>query len=459
MYTTEALRRRRQKQSYELGRACVYSLIVKNAFIHDEKLSENALVKDNFFFGNNPGETSNNESVPYFIKVKLRSMFEDPLIADTILAILNYTSLEIGFRNLSDEMMSKTIAENVIPVDQLIASCYPKETVKKGRKVEEKIRRPNPIRVSPLFLKEEMKLVTSLTSLIFSDLVTFSKGYLDLVYSEGFMAVKAMIRTIINIRWETLQRFAHVTKERLQDIRKISGDAKIRKAGVTKDHVIALLKTVSDPAQMLVNEILHITGAMDLKSTYAFATGKALHNVRDVKHNLYFDAFRIYSDLKDISFPPEEFKVEAPPSGNLIDFEKSIKLITEIPNKEHNIRMNLSDITSVKSHKLFGRTSQLKALRQTYRAAYTRLSELDDASVDIALKVMYQKKNYTKEEFLQESISHVVSILDRGIRDIFARMHIETSENVLLTFQNLLEIAQDIRSDFGYAVLNEESIL
>jgi len=170
IFSSTNLKRRRAKKDYELGRACSFALIVKSVFAQTDELGLAALAKDHFFYGNNPGEKSNNSTVPFYIKMKLRSYFEQPHIGDLLYGILNYAAASVGVSYLTEAESDKIISESMIPIDQLINECYPTHLVKKGKKQETIVRKPNPIRTSPLYTKDEMKIMTDLTSSIFTDL-------------------------------------------------------------------------------------------------------------------------------------------------------------------------------------------------------------------------------------------------------------------------------------------------
>jgi hypothetical protein len=196
MFSSTNLKRRRGKQIYELGRTCTFALIVKNMFEATDFLGPQALAKDHFFFGNNEGEVVNKVRVQFFIKTTLRSYFDDPQWGDLIYGIINHTAAHVGFDNLTSEEQDRVISDNLLPVDQLITMCYPTVTVKRGRSSIQRTRKPNPLRTSPLYTDDEMKLIASLSTSIFTEFVDLTREYESMVFSHGFKAIVSRIQRL-----------------------------------------------------------------------------------------------------------------------------------------------------------------------------------------------------------------------------------------------------------------------
>jgi hypothetical protein len=443
MFSSAHLKRRRGKQSYELGRTASFSLLIKNVFERDANLGSKALCKDNFFFGNNPNEMSPKGKVPFYVKAKLLSMFEQTAAGNLVYGILNHAASQIGLTNLKDDERDAAILDSLIPVDQVIASCYPTVTMRRGRQMVQQSKRPNPIRSSPLFLKEEMTLISSLTSYIFTDLGAFTKNYLDSVFTHGFSFVNNEIRRIINVRLETLQRFAHVTKERLQAIRKIVKKPTVRKAGVLREDVLAFLDSVSDPARKLVQELRHILGAASYSACCSYAFKRKPSNFSEYERFLYIKALNIYVDIRELSFS-KTLKYPTDIQEPLeIDFEKGIKALREVESKCAAFSANLRNIAHIYSFKIFGRTEKIKGLKSNINNVLNTFMKLSKLTRDTCVN-MYFDQHYTDDSsYINYMKNYLNELQTNALKTLRIRVYEENSENVENILRTLLEIISE----------------
>jgi hypothetical protein len=395
-------KRRRAKQSYELGRTCTFALIVKNVFETTVELGTRALIKDHFFYGNNAGETINKAPALFCIKTKLRSFFSDPAIGDLIYGITNYTAAAVGFSYLTESEQNKVISENLVPIDQLITSCYTTVTVKRGRGEVKQTRKPNPIRSSPLFLKEEMELLSLVSNLIFADLNVLSENYETAVFDRGFDVLERQIRDSIRVRWETLQRFANRTKIRLQDIRKLSNNPTLRKAGVTQDHVNLLLTTIQNPVERLVSEVLHIIGNKDLRDIIAYAFNKKFPTVKDARLYLTFKVFNIYQQVGLKNTNLKTFVVEKPSQEpSEIEFTRSLETFSKLSYRSGDLKKHTLGLTTIKPFKLLGRLQAIEGMYNNAMNDLHSLSRCDKASRDSAVSFYSEGREIDSDDYLE----------------------------------------------------------
>jgi hypothetical protein len=448
LFSSTNQKRRRAKQSYEMGRTCTFSLIVKNVFEQNSQLGSAALARDNFFFGNNPTEVSNKSRVPFYLKMKLAAFFDKLEYGSLLYGIINHTCAAIGMTYLKDDEREKVISDNLLPVDHLITSCYPTVHVKKGRQEATKVRKPNPPRSSPLFTKDEMTIISKMTSLIFTDLGSLSRQYEATVFAQGFSNVSERIREIINVRWETLQRFAHVTKERLQDIRRISNDPRIRKASVTRDHVKSLIDSESDPADRLVSELTHILGRANLNDCFAFAFRKTLNNHEQVKRYLYVLSLDVYKKMPDLKFLSKLVPKYSAPDPNEVDYQKGVKLLLELEAKIGALKQATCGLRSIKYFKIFGRLESIKALITSISKTFTSLERVQEASIEIAVQLFYERKYQDVHAFVDQSIDSLSNLLTSGIKHLTYRRHEESDDNVLRIITDLLETLESGKDSF-----------
>jgi len=439
MFSSTHLKRRRSKQKYELGRTASFALIVKNVYESDDLLGSAALIKDNFYFGNNPSEMSPKGKVPFWVKMKLTSMYDDPAIGNFVYGVLNHAASQIGFSNLKDDERDKAITENLVPVDQVIASCYPTVTARRGRQVISMSRRPNPIRASPLFLKEEMRLLSSLTSSIFTDLGAFTQGYLDSIFTHGFAFVKSEIKRLINVRLETLQRFAHVTKERLQAIRKIVKKPQLRKAGVVQDDVMSFLESIPDPARKLVSELKHITGAATLTGCYSYAFKRTPADSNEAARILYIRALEVYSEIKGLAFSQTLVIPKDSPEPSSIDYETGVRALRLVETRCGAFSRNLKNVLHIRSYKLFGRTEQVKGLKENIMSGLQTFLSLPQVTKTTCVR-MYFNHFYNNElEYIDYIQAHLNDLQELAVKQLTLRDYEETDERVKALIVDLIK--------------------
>jgi hypothetical protein len=391
IFSSQSLKRRKGKQDYELGRACSFSLIVRSVFNRTEELGLSALIKDNFFYGNNPGETSNSNSVPFYIKMKLRSFFDKSEIGELLFGIVNATATSVGVSYLTEVESEKMIGESLIPIDSLISECYPTLLVKRGKKQSKEIRKPNPIRSSPLYTKDEIKIISDLTSSIFTELESVSKDYENCILSSGFTSVKKQIHDVINLRWETLQRFANQTKIRLQDIRRITGEDKLRKAGVKPIHVTALLESLPNASGRLHSEVRHILGAYDVNTAYTRAYKSSPATSQEAWALIYKRIHTMYENTRANPNIKTTFDGRDAREVDLDEeYRQAYNALAHSQRINGELIKNITLVRTTKYFKLYGRFKQIETLIQGTEKCYKTLQGLSNTSVDMAVRLYYE---------------------------------------------------------------------
>jgi hypothetical protein len=394
----------------------MFALITKCAFDSRPKLGLEALVKDNSFFGNNPDEKIDRRSTSFIIKTRVMTMYEEKEVCQLIYQILLETASVLDLSNLPEEEVDKVIKHNLIPVDQLISSFYPTTTIQKGRRQILKKKRPNPIRASPLFLREEIRIISDITSYLYRDQdQLLSAGYTDYVYTFGFAATKRKINQIITSRWEILQRFAHVTKIRLQDIRNNSRDKTLKKATVQPVHVSSLLQSLPDPAKRLQEEILHIVGR-NLSEIYQSSDIDPI----DPDLYLYAECFECYQILK---LPQKPSKDISPEKAKKVFEHKVYKTVRDaLKDVNHRLAVyyqRIENIMSLARRKVFGRYDELTGLINNIAGWFeTNRAIKPSKGADLAVQI-HAPFNASWEGFFQthqEAFSKSLFELDKRLR-------------------------------------------
>jgi hypothetical protein len=441
-YTTTNLQRRRSKQSYELGRTVMFSLIVKWYFANEEKLGIEALAKDQFFFGNNPEEKTGKEKTRFFIKNALPSFFEDSQVGNLLLAIVNYGAQNMSFA-LTDSELKQVIRENIIDVSSLIASCYPTVTIRRGKKETSTNRRPNPIRSSPLFFKEEMRLVSPISSYIFDDLEGWQTTFLDSVLQFGYSDYAQSIKAKIRARWETLQRFAHVTKIRLQEIRRMTKESTLKKAQVSTEHLKTFLRGSKDAANKLVSEIHHIIGAASLRLAVSYAFKKTFASDIDAERFLFIMAVKTYDGLGyyETNTKPAEPKLTRDPFD--FDFKNAVLRIKKFESCSSNVTKIVSLLTANKRVNLPKKLEELTGSAQNLLTALETVKGTEILDLDSACSLIYG----TKFTSAKMAINSIFGNAQQSLKTYVNKLTIEAKTESNPEYRKVLEKATQILSE------------
>jgi hypothetical protein len=439
-FTNVNLKRRSDKKAYELGRTCSYALLIKNVFNKTDELGLGALAKDNYFFGNNPNQLSpKGNKVTFRIKSALRSFFEDPNLGDLILGFLNKVAESVGLSNLTENEQDKMIKDNLIPIDQIITSCYPTVTVGKGKKTSTKKRKPNPIRSSPLFNKKEMELISALTSPLFSELGFIVKDYESAVFEHGFKDLYDHIKSIINARWETLQRFANRTKIRLQDIRRITGNATVRKAGVSQENVHALLKQEPDMSKRLIKELKHIVGKHNIIVLVSQVFKVEPSSEEQAWLYLHAKAFDIYKSIDEKDIKISKAQAEPEVSDISSNFTHGLTLCAKLQNNFGELIKNYQLVRSTKFFKLFGRFRKIKELEESCSNLILESRKISGEALDMAVQV-YLENLYTDFDAMVKTIrTKHIETSSKVLKDLTERSIVGATETVNKTVSLFIE--------------------
>lgn len=451
MYSTTNLLRRRGKQGYELGRTAMFCMIVRKYFETHPQLGSEALYKDNFFFGNNPGELSGKVSIRYAVRAKMISFFEDPEVGNLFYGILNHAAEWIGLSNLSPDERDKVIAAHIIPIEAVITSCYPQVSQKRGRKEVIKNKRPNPIKNSPLFLPEEMRLISLTTSGLFTELSGWTSHYLDSVMYYGYRVLKTHISRTISARWECLARFAHLTKKRLQVIRTIIRNPTIKKAQVVRDHVVEYLKCVSSPVESLVKEIEHTVGHTILHESVSYGFKKSL-SAKTVKPFLLTEAQNAYVGILGAE---KLTGVKVPKLGDVRDVEFA-EILTDLLLLQTRISgwtQHARNLEKIRYVKLFGRTEHLIQLIRGIRQSLDRVMGTDTSVLTTTIRLFSQDTYRDGRELLEATTTRLEKDIKSIVRTIGMRSKEETSPELRKVLADFLEkLRQEVTGNlFGGA--------
>jgi len=245
----------RNKTLNELGRAIAFSLKVRGE-LHKLNKSE-WLIRNHWFFGNNPTETMNKVPVPFGSKVKLIDIWENKNFGDAMYSVFIYLFEELGLNQFSDVDYRSSILKYTLRFEDIIQKFYqPIRSTKRGKTTisgYRKGKKPNP---SPLLTKGEYQLVLRVADPMWKDLDTYKSEWLNILLAESKASNTIdELRKLYKSRYEFLQKFGAMTTKRLQEIRIIENNVNLKKVDVTPDMLTRLLKNRASPANSFCREV------------------------------------------------------------------------------------------------------------------------------------------------------------------------------------------------------------
>jgi len=445
MFSQTNQKRRKGKRGYELGRTATFALIVKNEFERVDLLGVQALAKDHFYFGNNDGEMIAQKRVQFFTKTKLQSSFEDPRVGELLFGILNQTASRVGFSNLTEEEQQKVIKDHLIPMNDLITSCYPVVSDKRNKpNKKKKLRKPNPIRASPLFKDFEMSIISALSRPVFTDFINLQEEYEEIVFSRGFSDLKAEIKKTIQTRWEILQRFANRTKLRLQAIRKMTNNSTLKKANVTQSEVDIFLNRCPSPVSNMMAEIDHIFKGLDLQSLAAYAFKKDFRNFSQARRYIHFKVFSTYVHHNIDNPEIRSLKFEKLDEPEDVDYNRALKGIAKVENIVGGIRSQASSIHNIKLFKWFRKAGILEGAYKNYHIEVKALCDIPNEITETALKLILGDPNISFPSWLSAQNEKITESAKRIVNAIrLIDLEKDDAKGLQQTIASLIESFRD----------------
>jgi len=342
----------RNKTLGELGRCIAFSLKVRGE-LHKLFKAE-WLVKNHWFFGNNPTEVMNKVPVPFGSKVKLIDIWENKNFGDAMYSVLLYLFEELGLSQLNEQDYTSSILKYSLRFEDIVAKFYqPIRSTKRGKTIisgYRKGKKPNP---SPLLTKGEYQLILKLADPMWKDLDTYKSEWLNILLAQTRASVTIdELRKLYKSRFEFLQKFGALTTKRLQEIRLIENNANLKKIDITNDMLSKLLKNRRNPGVKFARELEKL-----------FKTNQWAIDEFEINNDLQEKQFRQYAVNEIVVSYVEDglfiIKDDSAPEPEILKLEKDVmialKQVKTFLRRARELSNRLNQFRGVLEKELFER--------------------------------------------------------------------------------------------------------
>jgi hypothetical protein len=409
LYDTDFVRKDKTKTRYELGRTLTFYERIRQDIVNNRNLGEKSLVKDQFFFNNNPTEVVYETKEVYNSKSKktekrqiqtnikvmyeLHSLFsavsDDKSVVDGLLGAYKYLVSLYGTYDIDNDTYFKALRTCLLRYDQ-IAHVNQRTifvTDKDGKRVERNRKTPLIPKRNKLFLNAELGLITEILGVLWKRGKSLEKNFFDKCYRNGFTQTVSEVSSQYQVRWNALARFSKVTTRRLQAIRKLNPEkSKIKKRDVVLDDVINLVSSRPDKAHTLVEEVRLILGENTI-SVLAEYLKTSITDENQLLHVLEVRCNSMYTTEFN-----DEKKIEEADQNDLLDFnyeqlQKDINCLYDCSKINRSIIRQLSGRMDYDNWKVMGaklvQVSNLISKRVKYQGWYIDFFERVSHSKEI----------------------------------------------------------------------------
>jgi len=225
-----------KKDSVELGRTLVRAQQTIRLF-SSPNLGMEALQRNHFFFGNNPGETEQIDKMEVKVKYSAKTLdvlFKEEKWAERLRQLL-LTLIRESARLLSDKSVNHAISTNLLTRDQTILTyCATTATVVTGKgrkKKEEKVKEiPKKPKPSPLLSQNENQFIDGLAKNIFKEPPQLElTDWAGTVSTFGYPVLRDRLKKEYAERRTFREAYARITTSRLKDFRKLKPELRYKK--------------------------------------------------------------------------------------------------------------------------------------------------------------------------------------------------------------------------------------
>jgi hypothetical protein len=452
----------KRRQGYLLGMSLGFAQRIKGEFVSLEPNQgwDMVLKKNNFFFGNNPGEvnvvgTSESkatEKVGYgwsSVLLPLCSGFFAIPFVDMITKAFH----KLRLTSLESEEVDKIIFNNLVPFNEFVQrySYWLKEYDRKSRKFEKAKRKmPEIPGSSPVVLPGEMKLIRGLAKYIWSNLDEVSKDWPSfLLGHDSVKDAERSVSTCYRFRQDFLERFARFTTSRLRSIKRtVDKDAKGKNTisrSILEKYLVG--RDLGLHNEVLA-EILKLIPRSDIcAAVMVYTNSNREISEKDAVEFLKSELISIYKEeVPDSKYKGEDgLKLQPVQTPKFSEDEEAIRFT----NKFIAIRKILLHTNmQLKSFHIRPTTAKLEKLSESLNKADTYTFEMSEKSkvmnirlVEIMLGPYLQSNNY-ESEFL-----NFQSIINKNISYVLAYKPMLKKLNIASSppFEELWEDHEELR--------------
>jgi len=243
------------------------------------------------------------------------------------------------------------IHKNFITFDEVLKLGWiPVYSEKNKKKVLETNRRGTWPQRSPLFSKEEFRVITYSTEVFFESLAAIRDSYYETLLAHGFEYIEKQVRRKYALRHELLAKFAACSTRRLQELRALKNDNKLKKKDCKPADLKQLLSARATPLQTFVDELKSIVKSdlmptalshLSIRLGLNIPINGVIDQVICIINSHYLDA-KIYDDKK---FKVDIKRIEI--DNRFIEtVERASKLVTSASNQLKVIHYNVDKLVA-----------------------------------------------------------------------------------------------------------------
>jgi len=263
------------KKELERGRACAFHIRVRGFFRQNPNLGVEALTKDNAYYANNAEEVVGKNKVNFILNEKISSVTNSPALAVQLKSVLVSLLEKVSIPENLQELVVRSNLITYQEVIELFKIKVPNPAKGKRGQPTYTYQLPRKPRESTMFLKEEYRSLDFITKPVWQCLKPFEvSDWFQTVKTHGYGRVKAYLYNVYSFKASCARAHADLTTGRLNEVRRIADNPKLKKADVTHEMIFALLKTRDDPVGKAGSEFEELLSKGEVSSADFPGLGK-----------------------------------------------------------------------------------------------------------------------------------------------------------------------------------------
>lgn len=405
----------KDKSNYEVGRTCMFGLLVRAEFEKTRTLGLAALKPDNQFFGNYPmSKGSRTPDQPGLeIKARMVSTLGSYKYRKTIWSMIQRIASIVRLRGLNDLDYNNTIEKHLRSFDDVSNESRRVLNTKTKRKKQNAKNDvlPSKPSSSPLYLSGEMKEILRIIDPVWTSLEPLKDEWLGAIQRAGFVTVRNEVRTQYTKRWEILSKFASLTTKRLQVVRSFLDLKKsISKRDIESTNIIDWIKSLQDPDKVFWTDISTLVENDKDVIVHGFDTDVPLKSIKDVGIVVRDRICEYYNRVVLIDAPLDRAEVKTE-SGSRFILKDLKQLRTEL-SKLYRQGRSIAEATSRIHFPYYGNIlTAVQRLRNTYKNYIELLAKVkrNDPDIFLALDKLQAKGNNQSSQTILIELDELVT--------------------------------------------------